>query len=188
MKIIGAVLALLLMLSGCEGGAKELDRALALRSRLLAGNGCTFLADITADYGDKVHSFSVSCQGDSQGNLNFAVTKPQTIAGITGQISESGGKLTFDDTALQFALLTDDQLSPVSAPWVFLRTLRGGYLTGAAQQAEQLYIQAKDSYADDALGVDLWLGTEELPVRAEILWKNRRILTLEIQDFQIQEG
>ncbi len=188
MKIIGVVLALLLMLSGCDGGAKDMDRALALRSKLLAGESCTFLADITADYGDQVHSFSVSCQGDAQGNLQFEVMKPEPIAGITGRISDSGGQLTFDDTALQFDLLTDGQLSPVSAPWIFLRTLRGGYLTGAGREGELLYVQAKDSYEDNALGVDLWLGAEDLPVRGEILWKNRRILTLEIQDFGIQGG
>ena len=104
---------------------------MALRSRILQAQQCTFDVSITADYGDKLHQFSVFCQGDSQGNLTFTVNEPESIAGITGKISDTGGKLTFDDTALQFDTMADDTISPVSAPWIFLKTLFG-YLSMTA--------------------------------------------------------
>ena len=101
----------LLLLGGCKGPEAELDRAMALRAKLLASS-VSFDAGIRADYGDEVHSFSVYCEGDSQGNLGFRVTKPETIADITGRIDGGEGKLTFRDTALAFPLLAEDQLSP----------------------------------------------------------------------------
>ena len=57
----------------------------------------------------------MDCQCDSQGDLTFAVTAPETITGITGKVSDAGGKLTFDDTALQFDLMAEEQVTP-SAP------------------------------------------------------------------------
>ena len=185
MKKLGAVLLLLCLLTGCSSGGKEMNRAVDLRSRLLSGEGCSFDTEVTADYGDSIHRFSLHCTADSLGNLTFEITKPQTIAGIRGEVSEAGGRLTFDQQALQFDLLTDQQLSPVSAPWIFLKTLRGGYLTSAGMEGELLRVSARDSYREDALFLDLWLDENNSPQRAEILWKGRRILTLAITGFQI---
>ena len=42
-----------------------------------------------------------------------------------------------------------------------------------------------DSYEEDALTLDIWLDSQNNPVRAEILYDGRRILTLNIQNFQI---
>lgn len=185
MKRAAVLIFIVAMLSGCSSAHPELDRGMALRDRLLSGQGCSFDADITADYGDKLYEFSMACQGDVQGNLAFTVTAPETIAGITGTVSDVGGKLTFDDTALQFELMTDDQLSPVSAPWIFLRTLRSGYLTSAGMDGEQLRLTINDSYEEDALQLDIWLDGDDVPVRAEILYDGRRILSLSVKNFKI---
>ncbi|MFR3326027.1 MAG: hypothetical protein ACLTR8_16550 [Oscillospiraceae bacterium] len=63
-----------------------------------------------------MYTFSMDCQCDSQGNLTFAVTAPETITGITGKVSDAGGKLTFDDTALQFDLMAEEQVTPRQRP------------------------------------------------------------------------
>lgn len=186
MKKIAALLIVLVMLPGCTGKRDELDRAMALRAKLLACESCSFDAAITADYGDEVHTFALSCIGDNQGTVNFTVSEPETIAGITGSISSGEGKLTFDDTALSFPLLADGQVSPVSGPWVFLKTLMGGYLTACGQEGELLRLTIDDSYEEDALQLEIWLNGEDLPVQAEIIYDGRRILTMEVANFQIR--
>ena len=185
MKRAAMLVLFLVMLSGCSSENRELDRGMALRDKLLSGQGCSFDAEVTADYGDKLQEFSMACQGDAQGNLVFTVTAPETIAGITGMVSDTGGKLTFDDTALHFDLMADDQLSPVSAPWVFLKTLRSGYLTSAGMDGEQLRLTIDDSYEEDALQLDIWLDGNDVPARAEILYDGRRILSVSIKNFVI---
>ena len=184
MKRIGILFILLLMLTGCSETQNRIDRAVELRSRLLRSS-CSFTAEVTADYGDKVYKFTIACSGDAQGNLTFEVAEPESIAGITGTITGEGGFLTFDDAALQFDLLADDQVTPVSAPWILLKTLRGGYLTAAGDDGDLLRVTIDDSYEDDALQLDIWLDGENNPVRADILYDGRRILSLNVSDFQI---
>ncbi len=183
LKIWSLLLALVL-LTGCGNKDEELSRGMALRANMLP-SAVSFDAEITADYGDELHTFNVYCEGDSQGNLGFRVTAPETLADITGHIEAGEGKLTFRDTVLAFPLLAEDQLSPVSAPWIFYTTLRGGYLTAAGMEEELLRLTIDDSYAEDALTVDIWLNEKDLPIRAEILYDGRRILTLAIKNFQI---
>lgn len=185
MKKLLGLMCLLLMLSGCSRENKQMQQALDLRTAVLGAESCSFDCRITADYGDTIHSFSLTCQGDRQGNLTFTVTEPDTISGISGKISRTGGQLTFDETALQFDLLTDDQLSPISAPWIFLKTLREGYLLTAGTQEGNLIITAKDSYEEDALLAEITVNTENLPCRGEIFYRNRKILTLEIGNFRL---
>ena len=183
MKWIALMLSALL-LSGCGGENPELNRAMALRAELLTSS-VTFDAEITADYGDEIHTFSVYCEGDSQGNLGFRVTAPETIADITGRMESGEGKLTYLDTVLVFPLLAEEQLSPVSAPWIVYTTLRSGYLTAAGMEDNLLRLTIDDSYEEDALTVDIWLDETDTPVRAEILYDGRRILTLIIKNFQM---
>ena len=183
MKRIVILLCALLLLTGCSGKNQELDRAMNLRSKLLSKT-VAFDAKITADYGDKTYTFAMNCQVDSQGQLSFTVIEPELISGIKGTVSATGGKLTFDDTALAFPLMADEQLTPVSAPWILLKTLRGGYLTSANMEEELLHLTIDDSYEEDALQLDIWLNGENIPVRADILWKNRKFLSMEVKSFR----
>lgn len=182
MKRIIPILLILVLLAGCAGARDTMDRAMALRSALLA-KGAEFDAAVTADYGDKTYSFGMHCRMEAQGKVTFSVTAPETIAGITGTVSASGGKLTFDGNALAFTLLADGQVSPVSGPWLLMKTLRSGYLTSCGVEDGCLRIAIDDSYEDDALHLDVWLDENDCPKRGEILWKGRRILTVEIENF-----
>ncbi len=182
MKKLICGLWVLLLLTGCGNQEAQLERAMKLRADLIA-SAVTFDAEITADYGDKNYTFSMACKAETDGKLTFSVTEPETIAGITGTVGSEGGKLTFDKTALAFELMADGQLSPVSAPWVLMKTLRSGYLTSCTQEEDGLRVAIDDSYQDDALHLDIWLDDKDLPKTAEIYWQGRRLLTVQIKSF-----
>lgn len=185
MKKLAYMMVLLLALWGCSRENVGIDRAMNLRTSLLNGNGCAFDAKITADFGDKTYEFSLQCQADQKGDLRFRVQKPEGIEGITGSISEEGGKLTFDNRALAFPLLADGILSPISGPWVMIKAMRSGYVRLSAQEEQLLRITVDDSYAEDAVTIDLWIDAENRPVRADLYENNRRIMVLEIENFQL---
>ena len=113
---------------------------------------------------------------------------PESVCHVPdpGGVSDSKGKLTFDDVALDFPLLTDGLISPVSGPWVFLKTLRSGYITSAATESELLHLSIDDSFEDDALHLDIWLNGEDIPVRAEILWGGQRYLSMDVKNFRLE--
>ncbi len=172
------------MLWGC-GKNREMDQALALRQSLLRGQGCSFSMEVTADYGEEVHRFLLDCKADSQGEITFCVAEPESICGITGQITGEGGRLTFDDTVLGFPLLAEGSLSPVSTPWVFLNSLRSGYMTACGTEEKGMRLTVNDSYAADALQLDIWIREDAVPYYGEILWQGRRILSFAVEDFAI---
>jgi len=179
-----AVLCLILMLSGCGSKEDGLSRAIALRSRILSCNGCSFSVTVAADYGEKIYTFSAKCETNKNGDLSFEVTAPATIAGICGKITGTGGTISFDDTVLAFPTIADGQITPVTAPWLFMKTLRGGYLKSCSLIDGGISIAIDDSYSAEAF--QLCINTNrDMPSSAEIFWRNRRILTLMIEDFAI---
>lgn len=182
MKRMAILLLVIILLCGCTGDTGQMDRAMELRGRLQQKD-VSFDADITADYGDKVHTFSMQCRGDTLGNMKFTVTKPETVAGISGSVSKGSGKLTFDDKVLAFDILADDLISPISGPWVLLETLRGGYLTSCSQEGELLRLAIDDSYEKNALHLEIWIDSGNIPKQCEIYWQGRRLLSMEVKNF-----
>lgn len=183
-KILMLLLCCLLM-SGCSSSHEELETVMRLRAALLSGMGCGFTAKITADYQDSIHTFSMDCSCDEYGNLEFTVTQPESISAVTGTISQEEGRLTFDDQALAFELLADGQVSPVCAPWLLIKTLRGGNIISCGKADDLIRASINDSFQDDALQLDIWFGEDGIPEYAEILWDNRRIVSMEVVDFKI---
>ena len=180
-----SLLLIAALFSGCSADHGELERVMTLRAKLLGTSECTYDAVVTADYGDEIHTFRMECTASGNGDVAFTVTEPESIAGITGTLTGSGGKLTFDEQALAFDMLADGQLSPISAPWVFLKTLRGGYVTSCGAEGDGIRVSIDDSYEEDALHVDIWLDALDTPTRGEIIYDDRRILTINIENFRI---
>lgn len=187
MKVLRRLIPLCLaavLLSGCGGKESEkVGEAVAFRTKLLGAPGWAFTGEITADYGDRTYTFTVDCRGDKSGGLDFSVTAPETIAGISGRIGAQGGKLTFDGTALDFGLLADGQVSPVTCPYFMTEAWRSAYLSSAGQTEDGLRITFDTSVEEEPMTVDLWLR-EGTPVFCELGYKGRRILSMEIRDFQ----
>lgn len=185
MKRAFTLVILLILLCGCSKGDNEFDRAMLLRTDLLNAHGCSFTAKVTADFSDRTYTFAMRCQADRNGNVTFEVLEPDYISGIQGEISYDEGKLVFEDIALAFGLQTDGLISPVSAPWVLIRALRGGYVRYCGQEEQLLRLTVDDSYEEDALMLDIWIGADNKPVQADIYENNRRILTLVVSDYQL---
>ena len=182
MKKLAALMIVVVLLVGCTGKRDEMDRVMNLRAALLGSGGCTFTAQITADYGDELHKFALYCEGMNNGDLGFRVEQPETISGITGRFKGKEGALTFDDVVLAFPLLADGQVTPVSGPWIFLKTLRSGCISAVCREEDLLHLTVDDSYAEDALRLDIWLR-ENVPVQADISHDGQRILSLDVKNF-----
>lgn len=172
------------LLFGCMPSDDDVDQALKLRQHVLQ-NACMFDAIITADYTDAIYTFTLRCSVDSAGVMKFEVIEPESISGISGTISSTQQSLTFSDTVLAFAPMADGYITPVCAPWVFINSLRSGYINSCTKLKDGLVVSIDDSYHDDPLQVDIHLNGDKVPVFAEILWQGRRVLTLEIEDFKI---
>lgn len=179
------VCVLLLFLGGCSDAPEELEIGMELRSKLLQASECSFDAEVTADYGKQLHTFSMNCNADAKGNLRFTITDPQTISGISGSLSGEGGQLVFEDTALHFPLLAEQQLSPISAPWILMKTLRSGYLTSGSTENGCVRLSVDDSYEEDPLRLDILLDENRLPKQADILYQGRRILSVALTNLRI---
>lgn len=185
MKRLCWIMVILLLTCGCTAREQELERVMALRAKLLASPAVSFDATVTADYGAHTYTFKLRCKADSKGELTFEVLSPESVAGITGKASVNGGKLTFDDKAISFGPLADGLIAPISGPWILLNTLRSGYLTSCGVENGTLRAAIDDSYADDALHLDIWMDEADLPERADVLWQGRRILSVEVENFVI---
>lgn len=185
-SVIIRLLVCMVLFSGCSGENTAMAEGLALRQRLLAASGCNFQAEITADYGDQLHVFTLTCACDQMGDLTFQVSEPDTIAGIQGSIAGTGGKLMFDEVALAFPLMAEGEFSPVSAPWVVLKALRSGVVTSAGEDGNGIRVTIADGFDQEELTVDIWIDGEGNPIQGDILHENRRILSVSIKDFQIR--
>ena len=175
---------LIVFLSGCHAKNNEMERVLDMRRELNSGVECTYDALITADYGDKLYLFTLKCQVNNMGNLSFVVEEPKSIAGVSGNVNAETGTLTFDDKILTFSLLADGQVTPVSAPWIMMETLRGGYIKSCGKDDALFRVVFDDSYEEEPIQVDIWFDENNHPVNADFLWQGHRIITMEIKNFR----
>ena len=182
MKKAVCMLLLCFLLSGCGSVNSEMDRAVTLRQALLQ-NGCEFETYVTADYETELFYYAVRCRTDATGDVSFQILEPETIADISGKIETLAGKLIFEDTAVAFPLMADGQLTPVTAPWILVKALRSGYISACGMDGELVRIVVNDSYEENALRLDVWVNTENIPVKADVFWNERRILSMDVKSF-----
>ena len=178
------LIAVLTLLSGCGGTPDQERQAMELRGQCLAAEQVRFCAAITADYGDTLENFTLECQADADGTIRFCVTEPEPIRGITGVVSGQEGALCFGEEMLAFPLMADERISPVSGPWLMLKALRSGVIAACAEEGDLLHITLNDSYGDDPLTVELW-AEDGAVAAAEIGWRGRRMLSMQVEDFQM---
>lgn len=180
---LAAIICTVVLFCGCQKTDSDISRALMLRNKLVASNGCSFQAEIVADYGEDIYTFTLECEFNQLGDMTFRVNEPDVIHGIQGEVSENTGKLTFDDKVVAFQTMADGQLTPVIAPWLFIKTIRSGYIDGCSDAEGGLFISADDSYGENALHLNIWMDDALTPKKGEIYWQGRRVLTIFVEFF-----
>ena len=183
MKRVFALIVFLFLFTGCSGVSNNMDRALSFRQTMLQQKGCRFDCNLTADYGDVLYQFVLSCEADSQGNVSFTVAEPESISGISGTISGSGGKIQFDDTVLGFPILSENLPTPLSAPWLFVTALRSGHIRTSFVEKGKMALTIADTYEDDAILMQIQFDEKDHPTSCEFVWEGRRILSMLINSF-----
>ena len=84
---------------------------------------------------------------------------------------------------LAFPLMADGLVTPVSAPWLFIKTLRSGYITACGKDGDNIKIEIDDSYEENALRLEIIANSDNVPVFAEIIWKGQRVLSINVKNF-----
>ena len=185
MKRIAVSVLLVCFLFGCSYGTDPLERPLKFREALNNASEVEFKAKVTADYFEELYTFEMDCAVDELGELSFRVCAPQTIAGITGFISDELN-LTFDDTVLALKPVDGDQASPIMAPWLLIKALKSGYIYACTALDSGYCVSVRDSYEDDAMLLEVKFDEYDNPLFAEFFCNDRRILCIELEAFQLR--
>lgn len=172
----------LVFLLGCSGPDPAMETALDLRSRCLASPAVRFRAEIRADYITGFEEFTLDCETSPDGAVSFRVAHPEEIADICGTVRRDEGTVEFDGAVLAYPLMAQGRLSPLSGPWVVMKAIRSGCIIAAGQEGELTRVTIDDSYADNALTVDVWLEDGQV-IQAEVAWEGLRCLVMTFDDF-----
>ena len=172
----------LVFLLGCSGPDPAMEAALDLRSRCLASPNVRFRAEIRADYITGFEEFTLDCETSPDGAVSFRVASPEEIADICGTVRQDEGTVEFDGAVLAYPLMAQGRLSPLSGPWVVMKAIRSGCIIAAGQEGELTRVTIDDSYADNALTVDVWLEEGQV-IQAEVAWEGLRCLVMTFDDF-----
>lgn len=170
------------LLAGCAGEERSLSPAIQFRKELVQAGGCSFSADITADFGDTVQMFSMDCITDETDALHLTVQEPKTLAGITATVSEYGGKLTYDGMAMDFGLLANGNVIPAAAPAIVTACWTGEYISFAGDDGDYYRATYEKNFDDKKLIVETWYE-KGVPICAEICYNNERVIKITIRDF-----
>ena len=184
LRLKSAVLLILcLLLTGCSSSDDTMASAMAFRTELVQSGGCTFTAQVTADFGDSVREFAMDCCSDEKGNVSFTLKEPETLEGITGSVTDAGGKITYDGMSAEFGLLADEKVIPAAAPAIAASCWAGEYISCTGMEDELCRVTCEKGF-EKKLIVDTWFQNQ-VPICCEMCYNGTEILKMEITDFQM---
>ena len=184
-RAIAVLMAGLFILLGACGEEASVSPAIEFRAALVQAGGCTFRADVEADFGGNVEHFTLDCEADADGTTRFSVVAPETLAGISATVTESGGKITYDGMAMDFGLLANGNVIPAAAPALAVCCWSGEYIASGGEEDALYRATYEKDFDEKMLTVDTWYENS-IPICAEVCYNNQRILKLSISEFTMK--
>ncbi len=180
------IATVLFLLSACAEPQSTVSQAVEFRAALVNAGGCIFRAEVMADFGDAVQSFSLECSADAEGRTQLTVIDPESIAGITATVTDAAGTITYDGMAMDFGLLADGQVIPAAAPALTVDCWLNAYIAAAGDEDGRYRVTYEKGYDEKVLTVDTWFENG-LPISADVCYNQQRILRLTLTDFSYQQ-
>ena len=162
-----------------------LEPAIEFRAALLQAGGCSFRAEIEADFGDTVECFTVDCAFTTDGTARLTLIEPETLAGITATVTNGGGKITYDGMAVDFGLLANGNVIPAAAPALTALSWSGEYISAAGWEDDVYRVTYEKDFDEKRLQIETYFKND-LPILAEVCYNNQRILKLTISDYSLR--
>ncbi len=184
MRRVFALVLLCLLLTGCGKEENVTNEAVKFRADLVQAGGCSYQVKISADFGDSVEEFTLSCRSMADGTTDFTILAPETLEGITARVTDAGGKITYEGMGVDFGLLANDTLAPAAAPALLVACWSSEYIASAGFEGESYRASYEKGFDEKTLKVDTWFENN-LPIYAEVCYNNSRILRLELSEFQL---
>ena len=186
------LLALLLAACGRAGGNDGEQLALDIRTRMLEAAGCQMEAEVLADYGDRVYSYTLSFQWQREGESVLKVLAPDNIKGVEAVIEKGQTVLQFDGARLETGDLDAQGLSPIDALPALLTACQEGYITniGTEKLGEEDTVRVTYGNANqeivDTVQYCVWYQRESgQPLTAEIVSDGRTVIRCNFHSFSI---
>jgi len=168
------ILALFFTLTACRSNQTAEERILEIRE-LFQTSTQNFSAELTANYGDRVHTFTLRFSSEAN---TLEVLAPEIIAGIVIAVSESGTVLHFDGAELDTGPLTEDGLSPLAALPTIVYEWKEGHITGSHFETfHGIETVVMTTAISDRVQHMTWFNRETgLPIKAELFQNGTLVL------------
>ena len=194
-RILSCVLMMTLLLTGC--GKRTADNpdelAALIRAEYLSLDSWSWVAELSADYGEQVFDFTVNASWEREGDTVITVTEPDLIAGITARIRDGETLLEYDGAGLSLGMLDLSGLTPVSSIPALMDCITTGYMARCSWSGEgesrELHILCRDPNAAPQEGVEYLLCFDPAAhtlKRAEVSVDGALRLTARFTEFTLE--
>ena len=186
------VLMMTLLLSACSAAGGESgpqEQALAIRGEYLEAAGCTARLNVTADYGQRVYTYTVDVTVAGEDTV-LTVAAPEEVAGVTARLSGADSRLEYDGTVLETGPLDGEGLTPLGAVPALLESARSGFMDSCTTQLlgerDTLCVACRNPEVPAGQGREttLWFDSRSHAlVRGEIAVDGYRVILCEFEQF-----
>ncbi len=173
------------MLSGCGGTAG----AESVRAHFEALDAAE---ELMSDLGDSVLEYQMDYVYDREGNDQFTITAPESLAGIGGTIAGTDSAqftLQYDGLSLDDAMPQRTGLTPADGLFCLLNDLRTAQpvqiWSESASGTDFLVLRYEGEDEDGTVEKQVWLTEQGMqPAYAELYADGSRVLTIRVTAWQ----
>ena len=185
---LALTIALCFTLAACSNRESTPENtAQEIQAEYEKAQSITMLLALTADYGDRVYEYKLKYTG-SMDSGDLEVLEPESIAGMTIQISPEGTALSYEGVMLDTGAIAEDGLSPVDAVPLMLASWREGYFSECRN--ETLFETDTVSAAveiSDTVSLKTWFDKKSsLPLYAEISSSGYAVISCKFENVIIE--
>ena len=180
--LILLISTMLLQLAACSNKEHAEELMTEIRGALTAAPKITAVADIRADYTDRVFDFKVKFSGTEAAG-EISIIEPESLAGVLVRVSGNGAPLLYDGAEIDTGELEND-LSPVGIIPMLLNEWKNGFaeFTYKEKRGSGRMLAMSSTLSGGAVQKTWFEEKNGLPIRAEVSASGRTVITIEFEN------